>query len=224
MHSTRNHQQEYDFSLKTGESSHGISTCVYAVEQRPSSQGLSVWIEAPSSTSSWDVLEVRPVSESFSAKDQLRENQIATTVSQVADLSLTTTDDAASGSVMAPQPTPKSLVEWACLVLNTPEPRLKVAYTRMAACAFRNGEIKQVGGGYAQKTENQQEYRWHRSQRETPPHVPPRLDSAIIVETNKMGKRGKGGTEKSRIALLHSLANIEQVNRAECCRHCRLAG
>ncbi|RXN05130.1 hypothetical protein ROHU_012773 [Labeo rohita] len=43
----------------------------------------------------------------------------------------------------------------------------------------------------------------------SPPAQPNRKDSLTIVEPGKI-KRGKGGTLASRIALLHSLANIEQ--------------
>ena len=38
---------------------------------------------------------------------------------------------------------------------------------------------------------------------------PPRTDMDVVM-VGKTGKRGKGGTEKSRIAILHSLANLEQ--------------
>ncbi len=140
--------------------------------------------------------------------------------------------------VPPPEPLPRTLVEWACLVLKTPEPRAKVAYTRMAARAFRSGGIKAIGGGYARRSAQpaatpeaaaglagggasppsadgegaapRSSFEWARTSRETPPLIPPRLASATIVAPNQTAKRGKGGTEKSRIALLHSLANIEQ--------------
>ncbi|XP_073762367.1 uncharacterized protein isoform X3 [Danio rerio] len=43
----------------------------------------------------------------------------------------------------------------------------------------------------------------------SPPAQPSRKDNLTVVEPGKI-KRGKGGTLASRIALLHSLANIEQ--------------
>lgn len=42
-----------------------------------------------------------------------------------------------------------------------------------------------------------------------PPETPERLERLSIIDPAKI-RRGKGGTLASRIALLHSLANIEQ--------------
>lgn len=208
---------------------------MYAVEQRLSEDGRTceVWIEAPQLPgaihASWDLVEVRPVSEAFSSRDENRasrlESRDAAEALAALSLSETSKDSThasnhvrtdASSSILPPEPVPKSLVEWACLVLQTPEPRAKVAYTRMAAQAFRTGAVKKIGGGFAkppQKKEPDSDdgcYQWQRSAKETPPLTPPRLDDAQVVQPHLVGKRGKGGTEKSRIALLHSLANIEQ--------------
>ncbi|KDN45256.1 DUF455-domain-containing protein [Tilletiaria anomala UBC 951] len=251
---------EYDFNLRTGESSHGVQACVYVVEQKLGDG--SIWIETPtagSSASHWELVEVRPVSEAFSARDRRRQHFVAAAgvanhaatseelTKPLTHLSLfsdkqafagqrpyrSEADEAPASSISPPEPQPKTLVEWACLILNTAEPRRKVAYTRMAAAAFRSGRVKLIGGGYArscsqaeeevahQKSDAETElepsasipqrrWTWTRSTQETPPRVPPRLESAIIVEPGQLGKRGKGGTVRSRIALLHSLANIEQ--------------
>ncbi|CDQ61453.1 unnamed protein product [Oncorhynchus mykiss] len=43
----------------------------------------------------------------------------------------------------------------------------------------------------------------------TPPVQPSRKENLTVLQPGKI-KRGKGGTQASRIALLHSLANIEQ--------------
>ncbi|KAJ3207621.1 hypothetical protein HDU67_007353 [Dinochytrium kinnereticum] len=44
----------------------------------------------------------------------------------------------------------------------------------------------------------------------TPPDEPPRHEGVVMVAPGQMKRRGKGGTVESRIAILHSLANIEQ--------------
>lgn len=42
------------------------------------------------------------------------------------------------------------------------------------------------------------------------PDVPPREVGVAIVDATKVAKRGKAGSLKSRVAMLHALANIEQ--------------
>ena len=111
-------------------------------------------------------------------------------------------------AVPPPSPAPTTLVAWAVLVLNTPSPVHKVAYTRHAAHAFRSGACRVVGGGRWRREGDA--WTWALSDAEQPPVHPPRLDNEKQVAPGLEGKRGKGGTEKSRIALLHSLANIEQ--------------
>ncbi|KAF8595107.1 DUF455-domain-containing protein [Ceratobasidium sp. AG-I] len=86
-------------------------------------------------------------------------------------------------------------MEWACRILNTSNPTLKVSLTRRAASAWRSGKITSSG----QKKKNLP----------LPPDVPPR-ENLVTVEPGKVGKRGKAGSERSRIAILHALANIEQ--------------
>lgn len=53
----------------------------------------------------------------------------------------------AFSSVLPLEPRPKTVVALACLILATANPARKVAYTRMAAEAFRSGECKVIGGG-----------------------------------------------------------------------------
>jgi uncharacterized ferritin-like protein (DUF455 family)/nitrite reductase/ring-hydroxylating ferredoxin subunit len=187
---------EYDFSLRSGESSTGLKACVFAVEVRSDGQ---VWVQQPGTEGSeeaWDVIEVRPVSE---APTQGREVKELHTAMQNVSLE--------QHSLVDPEPTPKTLVEWAVLVLNTPEPKQKVHYTRLAARAFRSGQCRIIGGGRWNEAE---ERMWLRKESETPPAIPPRLSDAKVVRPGQEGRRGKGGSERSRIAMLHSLANIEQ--------------
>jgi len=56
----------YDFNLKTGKSDTGLRACVYAVEIRQGEaeeNPATLWLEPPSNEESWDVVDVRPVSE-----------------------------------------------------------------------------------------------------------------------------------------------------------------
>lgn len=122
-----------------------------------------------------------------------------------------------SASVPDPEPLPRTLVEWAVLVLHTPEPHRKVEYTRRAAHAFRSGKCRGIGGGRWASADAKDSVKgkevareWTVKASEAPPLTPPRLSDAKVVQPGREGKRGKGGSEKSRIAMLHSLANIEQ--------------
>lgn len=191
---------EYDFSLSTGESSHGISACVYACKVSDIGH---LYIEPPKeATNDWELVELRPVSEACPAISQQRElsARILHNIASDGAESPSTSND----TIEFPDPKPRTLVAWAVLVLNTPDPRKKVAYTRFAAAAFRSGECKVIGGGrWANDV-------WISKENETPPERPPRMEAEIRVRPGQEGKRGKGGTEKSRIAILHSLANIEQ--------------
>jgi uncharacterized ferritin-like protein (DUF455 family)/nitrite reductase/ring-hydroxylating ferredoxin subunit len=199
---------EYDFSLSTGESSTGLKACVYKVEER---QG-DIWVQEPfqdaSPHSGWDVVEVRPVSEAFCDG---RESAAVKLNAAVSGLDIVQQPEMTEDSkdIPDPSPLPQTLVEWAVVVLNTAEPMSKVEYTRRACRAFRTGKCKSIGGG-RWSMDDEGGRTWITKNKESPPDTPPRLSTAKIVQPGREGKRGKGGSEKSRIAMLHSLANIEQ--------------
>lgn len=71
---------------------------------------------------------------------------------------------------------------------------MKVQRTRHAVNLFRTGKLKLIG----------------RVNAPAPPDTPPRHAGLKTVDPGKVGKRGKAGSVKSRVALLHALANIEQ--------------
>ena len=96
---------------------------------------------------------------------------------------------------VVPTPAPTTLLEWAVLILNTPNATLKVQRTRHAVEAFRTGGIKSIGR--------------HRNA-PTAPLIPPRDAGMTLVDPTKVAKRGKGGSLRSRVTMLHALANIEQ--------------
>ncbi|NYF31287.1 ferritin-like domain-containing protein [Sphingopyxis sp. JAI108] len=85
-----------------------------------------------------------------------------------------------------------SLGEAARVVLLTPDPHDKRRAARRLARAWRRGEIE------------------HRC--DTPmPERPDWPAEPELLAPNQMPKRGKGGSERGRIALLHALAHIEFV-------------
>lgn len=88
------------------------------------------------------------------------------------------------------QTSENSLCYWAAKILCTPDPEEKVTLTLEVQRKWNEGEISEVGVA-------------------TPPAQPSRKENLTVLEPGKI-KRGKGGTLASRLALLHSLANIEQ--------------
>ncbi len=76
--------------------------------------------------------------------------------------------------------------------LMTADPRAKCFATREVTRAWRQGRLDFVFD-------------------ETMPDHPARPDRPELLLPNKMPKRGKGGSERARIALWHSLAHIEFV-------------
>jgi uncharacterized ferritin-like protein (DUF455 family) len=76
------------------------------------------------------------------------------------------------------------------LVLLAAEPRTKIRAARTAARAWRSGRLE------------------HRFDVEMPDR-PARPARPELLPPGKMPKRGKGGSERGRIALVHALAHIE---------------
>ncbi|KAJ3246287.1 hypothetical protein HDU77_009012 [Chytriomyces hyalinus] len=83
------------------------------------------------------------------------------------------------------------LVDWCIRVLNEPNPALKVKLTAHVFNLWNDGTITDIGSG-------------------TPPDEPARDSSLSIVQPIKTKRIKKGGSLASRIAILHSLASIEQ--------------
>lgn len=85
--------------------------------------------------------------------------------------------------------------EWAVQILNTADPERKIELTHHLFTIFNDRETSssplELGKGTA-----------------TPPEQPPRKD-LVEVEPWEAPKTGRGGTLKSRVAMLHALANIE---------------
>ena len=75
-------------------------------------------------------------------------------------------------------------------VLKTSDPREKAEKTRGYAQAWRDGEIVEIGSVNL-------------------PERPARPEHPKLLHANDMPKRGKAGSTKSKIALLHAIAHIE---------------
>ena len=78
----------------------------------------------------------------------------------------------------------------ACAVLNAADPAEKLRLTHQAAAAWFAGDIARLGD-------------------ETPPDRPARPDRPILGPPRDVAKRGRGGSQANRAALLHALAHIE---------------
>ncbi|KAG6898842.1 hypothetical protein C0993_003644, partial [Termitomyces sp. T159_Od127] len=177
----------YDFDLRTGKSETGLRACTYAVEVRrdPADGGEMVWVEPPEGGEGWRVVELRPVSEEFADPPP---------ASPAAPLLPVTAACAAAVDepVVPAENAPTTLMQWAVLILNTPNPALKVQRTREAVTLFRTGKLSSIG---------------HKSPgAPRPPDVPPR---EAHVAQNTVDP-GKVRNRKNRAAMLHALANIEQ--------------
>jgi uncharacterized ferritin-like protein (DUF455 family) len=75
-------------------------------------------------------------------------------------------------------------------VLDTAEPRAKIKRARAVARAWRRGELAWTFDAAM-------------------PDSPARPAEPELLPPGRMPRRGKGGSERGRIALLHALAHIE---------------
>ncbi|KAF9524195.1 hypothetical protein CPB83DRAFT_798192 [Crepidotus variabilis] len=175
----------YDFDLKTGESETGLRACTYAVEVRMDTERKmeKVFLESPKRGSSWQVVELRPVSEEF-ADPPPKTAPVLPVVPSA--------EPREPEPVVPDNGAPTTLIQWAVLILNTPNPILKVERTRHAVHQFRIGKLKAIG---------------HKSSNTpSPPDVPPREASW----TSNSVAPYKVKNNKNRASMLHALANIEQ--------------
>ncbi|KZV62071.1 DUF455-domain-containing protein [Peniophora sp. CONT] len=177
----------YDFDLSTGESMSGLRACTYDVHLRGDAE--EVWVEAPREGKDWSVVELRPVSEAFADPPP----ETAKLASALDGLSLSGAPKPVIDEPVTPlDDPPKTLIDWAVLILNTPDPSLKVARTRHAVHLFRTGQLSSIG---------------HKSRNvRRPPDVPPRHEQYLrnVVDPAATARR------RNKVGMLHALANIEQ--------------
>lgn len=128
------------------------------------------------------VSSITPVSEAFRAVDS--------TNSTSADLKKLAIDHQTSMSSDCLDGT-ASICDWCTHILNTADPESKIELTQqLYKLTSSPGDTTKIG-------------------EHLPPDVPPRK-SLKVIHPAKMPKLGRAGNIKSRIAILHSLANIEQ--------------
>lgn len=128
----------YDFDLKTGHSDTGLKACTYALDVRTEDEGEVVYVEAPEGGTNWRLVELRPVSEGMARLLLLSWTSTYSAIIAFADpppppldlshLSLSSEKpvDAPPEPIVPLDNPPKTLIEWAVLILNTADPTLKV--------------------------------------------------------------------------------------------------
>ncbi|CDZ96587.1 duf455-domain-containing protein [Phaffia rhodozyma] len=196
---------QYDFNLKDGSSETGMRLCVYQTKLEKD----TLYVESPGGPqeSDWELAKVEPVSEAFvEMGSPALQPQTAVELPSIESLSLSppsTAHTTPEESLSPAHPLPTSILTYALQILQTSNPALKVTRTREALAFIRdpkNDQSRLVG---------REEAKW--SAEVVGNDVPPREEGiGGTVAPGRMGKRGKGGSEKSRGLMLHALANIEQ--------------
>ncbi|BEI80261.1 hypothetical protein CcaverHIS002_0107900 [Cutaneotrichosporon cavernicola] len=190
---------QYDFDLRDGTSSTGLKTCTYDVVVNGDGPNAGVWIEAPhvDGDHDWEMIEFRSVSEEFADPPPLTLEDLTLEVPEAAP---SLSPEAPIVAATLPTDLPDTLLGFAHLVLATPEPGMKCALTREAVTRMRAGKLKSIRPSYAEIARARKDGGLLEK--------PPRLQEA--VRPWQTSKRGRGGSEKSRIVMIHALANIEQ--------------
>jgi hypothetical protein len=193
----------YDFDLSTGESPVGIKACTYEVRVEDG----DVWLQAPDELEddeSWEVVEIKGVSEEYSDPPPARQIQAtSTTASQRLSSS--------EGAVDEPTPLPslpKTLIQSAILILNTPSPTQKIALTRQTTSALRQGTFQAIlptkkDLALSRQTFDKAEHEAKGLRGFTPPR-----EGLKEVDSWAGTKRGKGGNEKSRVLMIRELEAV----------------
>jgi hypothetical protein len=97
----------------------------------------------------------------------------------------------------------KSLVEYAVRILNEPNPKEKCRLTNEAASIF----LDDTSDGFPILIPRNHSSTTESKSLTTPPSEPPR--NQPIQSFRNVAKYGKGVSQKSRVAILHNLANVE---------------
>lgn len=183
----------------------------------------------------WELVDIKGVSEEFADDGRSGvgvgingrkpcSNEVATTTSSSASASHPIAFNIDGGDGNLPE-LPSTLISSALLILQTANPGHKVALTRSATFALRSGGLKSIRP--TRRDVQSAEALFGHSSDGTPapprdgddadgngdepqaPFVPPRGDVKMVTGWNTE-RRGKGGSSKGRVAMLHALANIEQ--------------
>ncbi|KAH8813919.1 DUF455-domain-containing protein [Flagelloscypha sp. PMI_526] len=183
----------YDFDVRTGISQLSrLRACVYRVDLRDEQGEEIVYIEAPTDSPGWTIVETKAVSEAFADVSGPSPNKDQESSSPLVE------DEKEVQFTVVPEPEPQTMIEWAVVILNTGDPWLKVSRTRHASDLYQSGQLTEIGD---KPQIGSPEYK-----PPTPPLVPPRTEKAYIKKPTPPSLSGK----KSRLSALHALANIEQ--------------
>lgn len=169
----------YDFNVETGESDFGYTACTYAIDAR----GPMLRIDVPDDV---QLRAIDPVSEEVKLKRQ----RPPTEAEAAAERGEGGGEDDEVDEQTA------TVCSWAARILNTANPERKVEQTTRLYRVFVEREATAnplpLGRGTA-----------------APPARPAREANLTVVRPGAMPGRGKGGSVRSRIHMLHALANIE---------------
>ncbi|KKK27374.1 hypothetical protein ARAM_002287 [Aspergillus rambellii] len=170
----------YDFNVETGESSVGIKACTFPVDV----QGEYVKLQYPSNGCSVGLGKMEPVSENV----KLKTGRAVTASEQASHASRPETARYLDASA--------TLSDWCAHILHTSNPEHKIELTTHLFTTFTSREgssspMPIVGTSPVSL-----------------PSTPPR-EKLMTVNPRDMPSSGRGGNLKSRIAMLHALANIE---------------
>ncbi|CAG8365470.1 unnamed protein product [Penicillium salamii] len=169
----------YDFNVETGESSVGLKACTFPVDVRGEFVALDFPVEHGAAVS---LASVDPVSEKIKLKNPRPSEKPATPSRDDPGMAIYLDDSA-------------TLCDWAAHILNTANPEHKIELTTHLFAIFVARENTDSPMPLGRGTV-------------TAPDQPPR-EKMEIVDPGQMPRPGKGGTLKSRINMLHALANIE---------------
>lgn len=170
----------YDFDLDTGSSSYGIKACVFPVRVQGDHLVLEFDREEGVGLSN-----LEPISEKIKYKHGSKPTSNVPDACGVVETPIISTlgEDA-------------TVCDWCVHILNTSDPEQKIELTTQLFARFATREQTdnpmRIGEGTIQ-----------------PPDEPPRQDLQS-VKPWEIPNPGRGGTVKSRINMLHALANIEQ--------------
>ncbi|PGH15967.1 hypothetical protein AJ79_02134 [Helicocarpus griseus UAMH5409] len=192
----------YDFNVDTGESSVGIKTCTFPIDI----QGEVVNMQYNVNNGGGDgvlLTRIEPVSEKVMLKKKRDKSQRK----KKSELSSTTDTTTASeppeeqedfNTTTTPHYLDESATfcDWAVHILNTANPEHKIELATHLYSLFIQNENTTSPLSLGRGTVS-------------PPDQPPRQDNLTAVNPWQTPKHGRGGTLKSRIAMLHALANIE---------------
>ncbi|EGG12697.1 uncharacterized protein MELLADRAFT_46386 [Melampsora larici-populina 98AG31] len=190
----------YDFDLRTGESSTGLKACVIKtfVKELDGIQYLF-----------FDRIEFDSFNQNTNQNTNQKTNQEKEKKGNEEEeeeewklFSITPISQKIKSTITSEQELPSSLLSWASLILQTPNPIQKIQYTRHSIDLFKSHQIPLT---------NQTDSNSKTLKSELPPLQPVRETSldTLRFDDFKFTKKGKSGNEKNRIKLLHSLANIE---------------